>query len=177
MEAELVDCGNLSDRFVKDSLPSSTHGNNTLSNKTNSELNYKFKNLKSSNLQFISPEKNARVLGKMALGKTLIQFDDMSNSFSTLGGSLAKKTASSTQLNLFNAARASFVNENFISRVASASKTLSPSHPPMPATNFQVGPYTFDKFVKGSPTESPLMLRSKEEVAPTCLFSSYWLTH
>lgn len=173
MEAELVDCGNLSDRYVKDSLPSFTQTGSTLASKTNAELNYKFKNLKSSNLQFLSTEKNARVLGKMALGKTSIQFDDMSNSFSTLGGSLAKKTAASTQLNLFNAAKASFANDNFTSRVASASKTLSLNHPPMPATNPQVSAYTFDKYVKGSPTESPLMLRSKEEVAPTFLFSSY----
>jgi hypothetical protein len=140
---------------------------------TNEELNYKFKNLKSSNLQFLSSDKNARVLGMLGPGKTSIQFDDSSNAFVSLGKEIANKTASSTQLELFKSSQAAFMTESFKSRVLTSNKTLSPSHPPVHATNPQISSYSFDKYTEGKPTESPLMLRSKEEVAPTFLFSTY----
>ena len=168
-----MDSSTLYDLFSKDSLSSMNAYSTTLGQMTNEELNYKFKNLKSSNLQFLSSDKNARVLGKLGPGKTSIQFDDSSNAFASLGKEIANKTASNPQLELFKSSQAAFMTESFKSRVLTANKTLSPSHPPVNATNPQVSSYSFDKYTEGKPTESPLMLRSKEEVAPTFLFSTY----
>jgi hypothetical protein len=54
-----------------------------------------------------------------------------------------------------------------------SSLSLTPSHTPVYSNSPNRSDKSFDQFQNGFDDQSPTMLRSKEETAPTYLFSSY----
>ena len=136
------------------------------------DIKYDLVDLKSLNMQFLSTEKNLRPLNSLKVGKTNHNFDELGNSLTSL---LLNSIGASATLNskeLFEASINNWVNPTSINRLVGANTSFAPVHPPLPSKKTNLRPTAFDRLFKDV---IPEMLKSKEEVAPTYLFNTYWI--
>jgi hypothetical protein len=75
---------NTSPHINSDDLPTTVNNQSPAINKTNSSYSYKFKDLKSSNLNFLSSDKNVRNLDQISLSKNNINMISGNNNLSSL---------------------------------------------------------------------------------------------
>jgi len=71
-------------------------------NSTNTSSSFKFKDMKSGNLSFLSSDKNVRNLDQVSLSKSNINFMSDNNNLSSIISSTINKGASSSELNLYS---------------------------------------------------------------------------
>jgi hypothetical protein len=87
--------------------------------------------LKSSNLNFLSADKNIRGLDQVSLSKNNINFMLEDNNLSSLVSSTINRGATSSELNLYNSSSSGWANNDIISTLMSSSTSLTPSHTPI----------------------------------------------
>ena len=177
IKSEMGDKSTISDVFASSDFETPSPLTSVTSSVTDSDVNYRFKNLKSSNLSVLSPDRNARLIGDLVVGKTNRQFDGVSNSFNSLVDSQVNSESALPAMKLFNSSLSQWANTSSASRLVGNNLTVASSHIPVTSNNPAVHPLSFDKFTKGNDDTAPTMLRSKEEVSPLYLFNTYWLTH
>jgi hypothetical protein len=68
----------------------------------NNNVTFKFKDLKSSNLQFLSSERNIRIPDQIKLSKNNFNFNTLNNNFELLLSSVIKKNVNSNITNLYS---------------------------------------------------------------------------
>jgi len=90
-------------------LPSGIRAQSPAVNKTNNSSSYKFRDLKSSDLSFLSSDKNIRDINQVSLGKTNFNLMSENNNLSSLVSSTIDKSkhSSASEINLYSAS-----NEN-----------------------------------------------------------------
>jgi len=96
------DKSTISDVFAPSDFETPSPLTSVTSSVTDSDVNYRFKNLKSSNLSVLSPDRNARLIGDLVVGKTNRQFDGVSNSFNSLVDSQVNSESALPAMKLFN---------------------------------------------------------------------------
>jgi hypothetical protein len=86
-------------------LPSGIKSSSPATNKTNTSSSYKFRDLKSSDLSFLSSDKNVRNLNDISLGKNNFNLVSESNNLSSLVSNTidSEKHSSANELSLYSA--------------------------------------------------------------------------
>lgn len=74
----------LSDIYVLNEIETSSNLHQSAAALTNNSVNYRFKDLKSTNLGILSSDRNTRLIGDMFVGKTNRQFDGLTNNLNSL---------------------------------------------------------------------------------------------
>jgi len=147
-----------------------------VSDLVNSNKSYKFQDLKSGNLNFLSADKNVRNIEQLLPSKNLFNFSDRPNNMFSLNSLLIEGCSSSDEFRVFNTASGNWTSPNLLSTLLSSSLSFTPSHTPIYSNASTRTDKSFDQFLPGFEDQSPTMLRSKEETAPSYLFTSYWNT-
>jgi hypothetical protein len=135
----------------------------------NESKNYRFKDINSNNLKFLSFEKNNRSTANQKL-RTITQ------NFNTFSNVELNKTLSSNS-NQYNVYLQGLNNWNNISstqKLLSTSTMSSLTRNPIQTTNPAWNELGYDRTTAFSSSETPDILRGKEDMAPDYLFNTYW---
>jgi hypothetical protein len=142
------------------------YNNSTISNYSDVNHTNRFKDLKSGNLNFLSSDKNIRLLDKVSHNKPNFNF-------SSSTGMKDIFSHASNESELFDSSNSSWVNNKSANILANTSFNTVSSHTPIYSNSPHWSDKSFDKFPTGSEDGAPNMLRSKEETAPEHVFGSF----
>ena len=156
---------------VYDDLTSSVKHNFFTWNLFNNAKDYRFLDLKSSNLQFLSPDKNLRNTLTRGVSATNIDFDSVSNISSLISSN--NSLEANTYVN-YNRSLNNWNNYNTLNRILSTNTTFATTYNPVSSTNNLWGALSYDKLNGYADGDVPGIMRGKEEVAPEYLFNTYW---
>ena len=140
----------------------------------NESRNYRFKDIKSNNLQFLSPDKNYRSVANSEYSSTnrdlglLNSNVAMQNENFNLGTNIFKNHISSIS---------NWNNSSLLNKINKTNVTIIDSHNPIYSANTSWKNISFDRTDLNSNSDTPEILRSKEESAPTYMFNSYWSSY
>jgi heme/copper-type cytochrome/quinol oxidase subunit 2 len=157
-------------------LPRINDINSPADNKSNASSSYKFKDLKSANLNFLSADKNVRNLDQFSLSKPNFNFMSSNNNLSSIVANTidSSKDSSTNELALYGASSSDWSNTEASKTLMASQLTLTPSHTPIYSNESSWTDMSFDRYQEGFEDVPPTLLKSKEETAPTYLFSAYW---
>ena len=135
---------------------------------------YKFRDLQSTNQQFLSGEKNLRDAPNFS-------FSNLSNDF--LGSGAASKVVTggasslSFALNTFSSSALNWPGQESTKNVLSSGLTLPHNSSPLFSNSTNWFPFNYDRAQKFVGLESPALLKGKEDLTPAHVFTSYWLSY
>jgi hypothetical protein len=134
---------------------------------------FKFKDLKSANLSFLSSEKNIRLIDEInptkfnpSLAKGVTNLDDLVNS--SIGESITPNV-----YNVYSSSKNDWLSKDRINSVTSFDTAMTPSHTAVYSNNQEFIDKSSDKYAVGKDDQTPEVLKSKEETAPSHLFTTY----
>ena len=156
---------------VYDDLTADTRNNFYSWNIFNSAKNYRFVDLKSGNLGFLSPDKNLRSTINKNVSSTNREFDHQTNTVSLLNSNMA---IGSSSYDNFSKASNNWTNPNVLKKTLSTNTTFSSTYNPMSSTSGLWNSLSYDKLNAYAEGDVPSIMRGKEEVAPEYLFNTYW---
>jgi hypothetical protein len=155
-------------------LTSKTKNNFYSWNLFNKSKSYRFKDIKSSNLSFLSPDKNSRLILKKKLNKT-----DRDMVVKTNTGFIQDSNLN-FNFNLFNTymgSKSKWLNSDFFKKLSTLDhSTTASGRPPLFSTNSFKKELSYDMSPRYSDNEMPTLMGGKEESSPTYLFDTYWLS-
>jgi hypothetical protein len=88
-----------------DKLSAMTDYGSPISNLNNTNQSYKFQDLKSGNLSFLSPDKNVRSLEQVSFSKNLFNFLSQPNNMLSISSHSVEKEVSPSELGIFNSSQ------------------------------------------------------------------------
>jgi heme/copper-type cytochrome/quinol oxidase subunit 2 len=144
---------------------------------SNESFTNKFKDLKSPNLGFLSSEKNIRLLDKVNATKTNFSLSQHSNNLNSIVANTLLSNQGSNESSLYDNSSKDWLSPDVYSTLASNSFATASSHTPIYSNNSSWSDKSFDAYLKGKDDQTPNLLKSKEETAPSHLFTSYWSTY
>jgi heme/copper-type cytochrome/quinol oxidase subunit 2 len=137
----------------------------------NLSKNYRFIDLKATNLQFLSPDKNLRLSAANSLSKTNNNFSEQTNTSSFISNN--QKLFSNLYTNAHDSTM-NWVNPSLLGKTLSTNTTMSANYNLASSSSHTWSTLSYDKLSKHLDVEVPEILRSKEELAPEYLFKTYW---
>ena len=159
----------MSTTLKSDLSHNSLHGNDS-SEYFNNNLAYRMRDLKSPNQQFLTSEKNPRVLSSLALGKTNWNLDGSDNSLTSFTASNSSNSLNSLTTAVFNNSPLNFASTTSLSKLVNNSNYATTSHIPTQVKNSSNYPLGFSRYASDDLT--PEMLKSREEAAPNHIFNT-----
>lgn len=138
----------------------------------NSSRSYRFKDLNSSNLSFLTTDKNPRLILKKKNWRVTRDITSATDMGLIQNNNL--KITSNIYNNYKNSSIKWISPELYTKLVAS--KTVSSSHgrSPVISSNNLIRSESFDRLPKYFDDETSLLFKGKEDSAPTYIFSTYW---
>ena len=137
----------------------------------NNELSSKFKDLKSPNLGFLSPDKNARLVNKLHTDKGQFNFSSSNSNLSDI-----LSGAGSSEASLYNTSTSDWVSNSTTSKLSALNVATSSTNSPIYSNDPNWVDKSYNKFENLKEEVAPRVMKSKEETAPSHLFSEYWET-
>ena len=156
---------------VYDDLTSNTKHNFYTWNIFNSSKNYRFIDLQSSNLGFLSPDKNLRSTLSRGTSSTNREFDTQTNTLNLVNSNL---NLSSNNYTNFSQSVNKWNNPNVVKKILNTDTTFSSTYNPMSSSSTLWNSLSYDKLSSYVDGDVPSIMRGKEEVAPEYLFNTYW---
>jgi hypothetical protein len=141
------------------------------SNLYNTENNLKFKDYKSSNAQFLGSERTVRLLNNISSNSYKWNLSASPNTTSLLSSNLMDY--GSAQNSLYMNASSNWADPSKYNRFANNNIWMPSSHAPIMSNNPFFTNTSFDFYEKGKDDSTPMVLRGKEESAPSHVFSTY----
>jgi hypothetical protein len=151
------------------SLPSSTDDNEGRT--------FKFKDNKSPNSGFLSSEKNVRLIDNVNPAKFNASFSKNSNNLEDIVYNVTEESVLPNTTNIYSLSKNSWVSNDRISNLSSFDTQMTPSHTAVYSNNQEWIDKSWDKYLVGKDDQTPTVLKSKEETAPSHLFTTYWSTY
>jgi hypothetical protein len=145
------------------------------SNLYNTENNLKFKDYKSSNAQFLGSERTVRLLNNISSNSYKWNLSASPNTTSLLSSNLMDY--GSAQNSLYMNASSNWADPSKYNRFANNNIWMPSSHAPIMSNNPFFTNTSFDFYEKGKDDSTPMVLRGKEESAPSHVFSTYWSSY
>jgi len=163
-------------------LDNSDLANNTpLTNLTskiqNNNLSYRFKDLKSGNLSYLTGERNVRLVDNVPTRKTNTNLTSTQNNLNALIQNNISNTISNASENLFLNSSLNWNNTSVLKQLSSTGTTFTQSHVPVQSNNPNWNNLGYTKYLNNDDDALPNLMKSKEESAPNYLFNAYWLTY
>jgi hypothetical protein len=144
---------------------------------TNKKDIYDFKDLKSSNLQFLTNERNLRLIKDFHSSKLSKNYSTNQNNYVNILENMLNNKIDSQNKHLYNLSKFKWANREKNTKLLNNNLSTFENHLPIYSDDFFLKNTSYDLILKGEDDLSPSMLRSKEESAPSYLFSSYWLNY
>jgi hypothetical protein len=138
---------------------------------------YNFKDLKSGNLQFLTNERNLRLIKDFHSSKSSKNYSHGENNYINIFENILTNKLSLQNKHLYNLSKSKWIDEGKSIKLLNNNISTFENHLPIHSNNFFWKNTSHDLILKGEDDLSPSMLRSKEESAPSYLFSSYWLNY
>ena len=154
-----------------DDLTSTTNTNFYSWNLFNTSKNYRFLDLKSNNLQFLSPDKNLRSTVNRGLSTTNRDFDPQTNTYALIN---SNQNLNSSNYSNFTKSNSNWINPELLKKTITTNTTFSSTYNPTSSAHNGWNNLNYDKLNKYVDGDVPSILRGKEEVAPEYLFNTYW---
>lgn len=149
---------------------------NTFSNQTyNSNNILKFKDYKSSNAQFLGSERTVRLLNNLNSNSYKWNTSGSPNLPNTLSNNLLD--FGNSQDYIYSASLSNWSDFDKYTRFANNIVWMPSSHAPIMSNNPYFSNTSFDFYDKGKDDVTPMVLRSKEESAPSHTFNTYWSSY
>jgi len=136
-------------------------------------LSYRFKDLKSSNQQLLTSDRNLRLINTLSPNKTILNFSEKGNNLNSLIYQNVSNTLGSDIANVYNSSNAGWADTNNVYKLLNNNTVFTASHTPLLNKTSSTYPLGYDKYAKGEDDLTPQILRSKEEAAPNYVFNSY----
>jgi len=140
---------------------------------TNGASIYRFKDLRSSNQQLLTSDRNTRLINSITPNKSMLNLSDKSSNLNSLIYQNAAQSLANTHASFFNSSALKWSESHTLHKVLGNTNTFTNSHTPLFNKNSSNYPTGFDRFPVGEEDLTPNLLRSKEESAPNHIFSSY----
>jgi hypothetical protein len=147
--------------------------NNLTSFIQNNNLVYRFKNIKSNNLSYLSNEKNTRLVDNIFLKKLNPNLSPSENTTDSIVKNTLVNSSGNSYLDMYLNSSINWLNSDITAKLLTNKTTYTQSHVPLQSNNIFWESLNLDKYNKTSPDTAPSILRSKEESAPSYLFNSY----
>ena len=154
-----------------DDLTSKINHNFFTWNIFNYSKNYRFIDLKSNNLQFLSPDKNTRLTLNKNLSSTNLEFGTQPNTTNLINNTLSMNHNNN---DVFSSSSNKWANKDVLNKLLNNKTSFSTSYNPVSSTSHFWNNLSYDKIDKYSTLDTPSIMRSKEEVSPEYLFNTYW---
>jgi hypothetical protein len=138
---------------------------------------FKFKDSKSPNLGFLSPEKNVRLIDAVNPTKFNASLSNSTNNLNDIVTNSINESITPNSYNLFSSSENEWVATNRLRDVASFDTAMTPSHTAVYSNNQEFIDKSYDRYAVGKDDQTPDVLKSKEETAPSHLFTTYWATY
>lgn len=168
--------------WTNNNLDSSDLVNNTpLVNLTskiqNNNLSYRFKDLKSGNMSYLTGERNVRLVDNVPTRKTNTNLTPTQNNLNALIYNNISNNISNASENLFLNSSLNWNNTSILKQLATSGTVFTQSHVPLQSNNPNWNNLDYTKYVNNDDEALPSLMKSKEESAPNYLFNAYWLTY
>lgn len=173
----LQDTNKFSSLFYSLDLLSQNSNINLVSNIIKQNASFKFKDLKSSNFQFLSSERNIRIPDHIKLNSNNFGFNNQNNNFESTLSNIFNSGVSSNFANLYMLSNSEWLNSELSKTFLNSNLTFNTSHTPLYTNKNYLQIKEFDRYSPINDELTPSLLNSKEETAPNYLFSNYWLTY
>ena len=144
---------------------------------SNAPKTFKFKDLKSPNLGFLSSEKNVRLSDNVNPTKYNPSLSSYSNNLEDIVSSYINESITPNNYNMFSSSSNDWVSTSRIVNLSSFDTAMTPSHTAVYSNNQELSDKSFDRYLPGKDEQTPDVLKSKEETAPSHLFTTYWSTY
>lgn len=167
VQATLVDYSDLSTDISSSEV---------VSNFSNVDQTTQFKDLKSPNMGFLSPDKNTRLISKLHSSRGQFNFSDESSNLSDVLNKFSNKTPSVSESEIYNSSNVDWVSPVLLNKSAALNLDNSSLNSPVYSNNPKWIDRSFNKFESVNDDQNPRLMKSKEETAPSHLFSEYWQT-
>jgi len=141
----------------------------------NTENVFKFKDLKSTNSQFLGSERTVRLLKNLNTNSYKWNISSSPNQTKSLSDMMF--SYGSTPQNIYSGSVSNWVGNDKQTKYSGNMVWMPASHIPLMSNNPFFANTSFDFFSKGSDDITPMVLRSKEESAPNYTFSTYWSSY
>ena len=168
---------NFNSSFYNFDLLGKNSSNSSYKNLLNNNSLFKFKDLKSSNFQFLSSERSVRLPDHLKLNTNNFGFNNQNNNFESVVSNIFKGSINSDFKSLYSLSDLNWVNSEASKTFLSSNLTFNTSHTPLYTNKNYLQIKEFDRYFLHNDELTPSLLNSKEETAPNYLFSNYWLTY
>lgn len=173
----LQNISKFSSLFYSLDLLSKNSNNKLVSSIDNQNSSFKFKDLKSSNFQFLSSERNIRIPDYIKLNSNNFGFNNQNNNFESTLSNIFNGRVNSNFTNLYMLSNSEWLNSEISKTFLNSNLTFNTSHTPLYTNKNYLQIKEFDRYSSLNDDLTPSLLNSKEETAPNYLFSNYWLTY
>lgn len=163
--------------FINNRFVSNNESSNFSSKFFNEDLSYRYKDLKSSNQQLLTSDRNIRLINNLTPNKTTLNFSEKGNNLNSLIYQNFSNSLGSSAINLFNLSNIEWSDTNNIYKLLNNNTAFTTSHAPLLNKTSSTYPVGYDRYPKGEDDLTPQVLRSKEESAPNYVFNTYWLNY
>ena len=142
-----------------------------------SSQTFKFKDNKSPNLGFLSSEKSVRLINEVNPSKFNSSFSTASNNLNDLVSNSIGDSITPNLSNVYSGSKNDWIDSNRLINLSTFDTTMTPSHTAVYSNNQEFMDKSFDRYLPGKDDQTPDVLKSKEETAPSHLFTTYWQTN
>jgi len=146
--------------------------NKLTSQMQNSNLYYRFKDLKSGNMSYLTNERNVRLIDNVPTQKTNLNLTSSQNNLNSLIRNNLTSNISNSSKSLFLNSALNWNNMNTIKYLSASGTKFTQSHVPLQSNNPNWDNLGYTKYTNNNDS-TPDLMKSKEESAPTYLFNSY----
>ena len=140
---------------------------------SNLEASSKFKDLKSPNMGFLSSDKNSRLISKLHTSKGQFNLSDKNSNLADIMSQLSSNSSSSSESAIYSSSSNDWVPSNTLNKLSSFNSSTGSLNSPIYSNDSNWQDKSFNKF---HGEQAPRLFKSKEETAPSHLFSEYWDT-
>jgi hypothetical protein len=147
-----------------DELVSNSQNNFFSWNIFNDSINYQQQDINSGNLKFLSFEKNTRLVAN----KTAASITN------DLAGNDKLRKVAPDAYSAYLGSSMNWVDLGLLRKITTSTLSSSTNRNPLSTTNTTFKNLSYDRVNQFSSSETPEILRGKEEMAPDYLFNTYW---
>lgn len=155
-------------------LSSSSYNGLFTWNLFNSFRGYQFRDLQSTNQQFLSLEKNLRHTPNLSFGDVNT---DLSGTKAAASAVLGLSSSLNHPMKAFTSSHLNWAGEANVYSTLSTGLTLPHNSSPIFSNSSNWFAFNFDRSQKFTNLEIPNLFKGKEDSTPTHVFNSYWLSY
>jgi hypothetical protein len=127
-------------------------------------------------MSFLSPDKNGKLWSKLHTSRGQLNFSESNSNLADILNQSLHSSSSVSENSLYHSSTTDWVSPVAMTKASSVNTATSSLNSPIYSNNPNWIDKSFNKYESFNDDQNPRLLKSKEETAPSHLFTEYWET-